>query len=178
MDTKTCPICGTPLLGKKKYNTYCSRSCSASRPNPTRTANNAIKRGRAGESRRCRECKAVLVNPVSIYCSTTCQQTYVYKKRIEEWLAGRLDLSTAAGCSVTARRYLLEEAGHRCSRCGWGEVNPATKRAPLEINHIDGNASSNSRANLEVLCPNCHSLTPNYRALNTGSSRRYRRSRP
>jgi hypothetical protein len=27
---------------------------------------------------------------------------------------------------------------------------------------------------LEILCPNCHSLTPNFRALNKKSSRTYR----
>lgn len=31
--------------------------------------------------------------------------------------------------------------------------------APLEIEHIDGNALNNKEDNLILLCPNCHSLT-------------------
>ena len=173
MVDKVCLTCGTPLLGKKRNNTYCSHSCSASRPNPTRTANNAARRGPLGN---CLECGTGLRSAASMYCSNACQAEHSYKQRVAQWLAGRLDLSTVAGCSVTARRYLLEEAGHKCSKCGWAQVNPATERPPLEINHIDGNSSNNSRSNLEVLCPNCHSLTPNYRALNDESGRSYRRA--
>jgi DNA-directed RNA polymerase subunit RPC12/RpoP len=36
----------------------------------------------------------------------------------------------------------------------------------LEIHHIDGNYLNNTIENLQVLCPNCHSLTLNYKALN------------
>ncbi len=37
---------------------------------------------------------------------------------------------------------------------------------PLELHHIDGNSNNNKLDNLQLLCPNCHSLTPNYRAKN------------
>lgn len=33
----------------------------------------------------------------------------------------------------------------------------------FELHHKDGNKLNNSRDNLEILCPNCHSQTPNYR---------------
>ena len=50
--------------------------------------------------------------------------------------------------------------------------NPITGKVPLTINHIDGNPRNNNPDNLEVLCPNCHALTPNYGALNKGNSNR------
>lgn len=37
---------------------------------------------------------------------------------------------------------------------------------PLEINHIDGNNSNHRKNNIELLCPNCHTLTDNYRGRN------------
>jgi hypothetical protein len=37
---------------------------------------------------------------------------------------------------------------------------------PLELHHIDGNRENNQLTNLEVLCPNCHALTDNYRGKN------------
>lgn len=33
---------------------------------------------------------------------------------------------------------------------------------PLELHHIDGNRFNNELYNLQILCPNCHSLTPNH----------------
>jgi len=52
-----------------------------------------------------------------------------------------------------------------------GEINPVTGKSPLEVNHLDGCFTNNQEDNLEVLCPNCHSLTPSYRSLNRGKGR-------
>ena len=49
---------------------------------------------------------------------------------------------------------------HKCENCGitkwFGEP------CPLELHHIDGNRFNNNFINLQILCPNCHSQTPNY----------------
>lgn len=37
---------------------------------------------------------------------------------------------------------------------------------PLELHHIDGNHRNNNLENIQILCPNCHSLTRNYRGKN------------
>ncbi|MBV9927932.1 MAG: HNH endonuclease [Acidobacteria bacterium] len=70
---------------------------------------------------------------------------------------------------------MIEQHGERCQRCGWQERHPLTRKVPLTIDHIDGNCLNNSEANLRLLCPNCHSLTPNYGNLNRGQSQRYQR---
>lgn len=72
------------------------------------------------------------------------------------------------------RRYLQEKFRYECSRCGWDQKHPKTLVVPLEINHIDGNAENNKEENLELLCPNCHALTPNFRNLNKGKGREWR----
>ena len=43
------------------------------------------------------------------------------------------------------------------------------------VNHKDGNKANNKEDNLDLLCPNCHSLTKNYGSLNKGNSTRYKK---
>jgi hypothetical protein len=49
---------------------------------------------------------------------------------------------------------------HICENCGIREW--LGKPTPLELHHIDGNRFNNKFDNLQILCPNCHSQTPNY----------------
>lgn len=76
------------------------------------------------------------------------------------------------GLSRHIRRYIFEKYGACCCKCGWAKKNPVTNLVPLEVNHIDGNHRNNREGNLELLCPNCHSLTPTYKVLNKGFGRK------
>ncbi|QJW87960.1 HNH endonuclease [Spirosoma taeanense] len=63
------------------------------------------------------------------------------------------------------KRLLKEGFKHyACELCGLSEW--MSKPIPLELHHKNGIKSDNSLANLELLCPNCHALTDNYRAKN------------
>ena len=52
-----------------------------------------------------------------------------------------------------------------CEKCGWKKVS-IDGRLPLELDHINGDSSDNRIENLQILCPNCHSLQPTHRGLN------------
>lgn len=112
----------------------------------------------------------------NIYCSHECSIKYQQEKKINAWLNGDSNGTIANGVlSETIRQYLITKANHSCELCGWNQINPITNTVPLEIHHKDGNYLNNNIENLQVLCPNCHSLTPNYRNLNrTFSSTRER----
>jgi 5-methylcytosine-specific restriction endonuclease McrA len=65
------------------------------------------------------------------------------------------------------RRKLLREGlkEHICECCKntlWNNVP-----IPLEVHHKDGNKDNNNIENLQLLCPNCHALTDNYKGKNT-----------
>lgn len=112
------------------------------------------------------------------FCSNKCSGAHQSHSRIEAWLSGKWDGSKKHGLSSVIRNFLLKEANYQCIKCGWAEVNEFTGKVPLEVNHIDGDYLNNRRENLEVLCPNCHSLTGNYKALNKNSGRAWRKRYP
>ena len=56
-------------------------------------------------------------------------------------------------------------------KCNWCEINKVTGKVPIQLEHIDGNSNNNNLDNLELLCPNCHSLTETYGYLNKGNGR-------
>ena len=64
------------------------------------------------------------------------------------------------------KNRLLKEGikSYKCECCGlqmW-----QGKLIPLELHHIDGDNTNNQLNNLQLLCPNCHALTDNYRGKN------------
>lgn len=54
--------------------------------------------------------------------------------------------------------------GRRCECCKLERWNDDL--IPLEIHHIDGDKLNNVLENLQVLCPNCHAQTDNWRGKN------------
>lgn len=60
------------------------------------------------------------------------------------------------------KRKLIEDGVRKaeCEDCGRTEW--MSKLIPLELHHKDGNHYNNDIGNLAILCPNCHSLTPNH----------------
>ena len=65
---------------------------------------------------------------------------------------------------LTLKRKLIEKRGHQCERC----YNTKWLNFPitLELHHKNGNHYDNSEDNLELLCPNCHSYTKNWKGKN------------
>ncbi len=98
-------------------------------------------------------------------------------KLIDLWLLGKLPGQCGKTQKVKplVRKYLLDTFGERCSICSWAERNPVTNKVPIEVDHIDGDASNTVPTNVRLICPNCHSLTPTFRNLNKGKSSRNRK---
>lgn len=167
---KMCKQCNQALPYKEHTRkTFCSRSCSATYNNKGECRN--------GEPRgSCMNCNSPLNNCNSKkYCCSDCRKEHSWKLFVTQWKNGQIHVKELTG---RYRTYLMNEANNQCSQCGWSEVNQTTGKIPLTIDHIDGNPYNHILSNLRVLCPNCHSLTPNYGALNTGKGRKNRHNKP
>ena len=100
---------------------------------------------------------------------------YYYNKYIKKWKNEEISGTTGNSwidISNYIKRYLFEKYDNKCAKCGWSKINPYTGTLPLEIEHIDGDATNNKENNLILLCPNCHSLTKTYRGANKGRGTR------
>lgn len=58
------------------------------------------------------------------------------------------------------KEKIFQERPYQCEECGISEWRG--QKIILQVHHIDGNKSNNTRNNLKILCPNCHSLTQNW----------------
>ena len=61
-------------------------------------------------------------------------------------------------------RYHNLKSKIKCEICNNSEW--LGKVIPLELHHIDGDRFNNQLDNLQIICPNCHAQTDNYRAKN------------
>lgn len=159
---------------------FCSSSCAAKINNvlyPKRTpinteASKTLKK-RIRLPKTVNTCLYCGENCYKVYCDLSCQAKHKNERLIKQWKDG-LDLGYTGKTKQLKhfiRRYLIAKFDNKCCKCGWNEIHKVTGKCPVEINHIDGDAENCKEENLEVICPNCHSLTHNFRALNKNSKR-------
>lgn len=144
---------------------YCTPEC--------RRAN---RRRRSKKVRVCETCGASVTDQAR-FCSMKCLWEPRYLAYIERWLAGDEAGGSPTNGEVShfVRRWLNELQGSCCWRRGWAEKHPADDRVPVQIDHVDGDATNNRPENLRLLCPNCHSLTPTFGRRNRNGQREWRR---
>ena len=144
---------------------FCNRSCAA-------TFNNKIVGNRHGTvpiENLCLNCEAPVGK--ATYCSSKCFGQKKRKDSINAWLSGEINHAPGG-----VKSFLLEEQDHRCLICNMKDEwqgNPIV----FILDHIDGNSENNLRINLRLVCPNCDSQLPTYKAKNTGNGRFKRRQR-
>ena len=181
----TCLFCGKELKrGQKKF---CSSSCAAKFNNKGRKHSIESKKKVSESLHRfytnqegemdsknkfiCKTCGKEFESYQRnrLFCCGECRTKYYNKVKFEEWQNGKEYKTEKLPDFI--RRYLFEKHNNKCQICGWGTENPNTHKIPLQVHHIDGDCTNNKEENLQLLCPNCHSLTETFGAKNKGSKR-------
>ena len=167
---KFCLCCGREIIGKyKNTKKFCNSSCAATYNNKLRKIVKKEEHENIEiEKHYCINCGKPLKNSRQrLFCTSKCQADYRYMEYIKQWKNGKENgLRGVYGISQNIRRYLKEKFDNKCQLCGWGETNFFTGKVPLEVHHIDGDYTNNNEENLQLLCPNCHSLTETYKNAN------------
>lgn len=125
----------------------------------------------------CLNCSKKLTGNKTKYCSPTCQNEYQRNEYIKRWKNSEetgIIGKKVFELSDKVRNYLFEKYNSKCTKCGWSQTNQATGKVPLQVEHVDGNWENCAESNLTLLCPNCHSLTSTFMALNKGNGRKFR----
>jgi hypothetical protein len=150
-----------------KRKKFCDHSCAANFNNK--------KRGFKNHSKGfCKNCSKE-IRGTNKFCSKKCVDIYKYKQYIERWKNGEESGVTGKrGTSTYIKRYLIEKYGEKCGVCNWNKINPKTNKIPITLHHKNGIWYDNREENIELLCPNCHSLTENYGGANKGNGRKNR----
>lgn len=87
-------------------------------------------------------------------------KTY-YKKTNDEMFCLNGSINSHAIKQSLFVRGLKKKICEVCNLSLW-----LNKAIPLELNHKNGNDRDNRLENLEIICPNCHYFTDNYKSKN------------
>jgi hypothetical protein len=171
--SRACYECDIAFNYRQPGQRFCSKSCSAR--NSNRVSPKRIKTGERANDMCCVYCAIELNDHQFKFCSIDHQQSFYRAKRLAEWL------ETGKGCigndkSHYIRQYIYEQQNNCCAICQMSNEWQG-KEIVFVLDHIDGNSGDNSRDNLRLVCPNCDSQLPTYKAKNKGNGRHSRRQR-
>lgn len=112
------------------------------------------------------------------FCSNKCQRAAERRERTREWLeTGGVDGTWGLSHKGHyVRVYLLEAQQGLCDICGSG-IEWMGMPLAFVLDHMDGDPTNNARENLRLVCPNCDSQLPTFKARNRGNGRAWRRER-
>ena len=165
LNKKTCLYCKSELTYECKTNKFCDQSCAAKFNNFKKIT-----------IKTCLGChinfRPNRANKIK-FCSKKCSDVYRKHQTLNLIKSG---LYKPKSCqTATLKKHLIEMRGYKCESCkndSW-----MNQKICLTLNHINGDATDNHLVNLQLLCWNCHSMTPNFGAKNKNGTRFFRKER-
>lgn len=142
-----CEECGIKIPYERRFNRFCSRSCSA-----TQTNSLCPKRIKIPKERK--------------------QATKFKEIRKQKFEEGKIKYRQYLKKCILEFVDPIHHC-HMCKRKEW-EYDGTLVPIPLELDHINGDPSNDFPSNLRLLCPNCHALTPTAKGKNKGNGRQSR----
>lgn len=155
--SKLCKKCDKKFIPQKGLLNFCSLACRNSRKfSQEAKLKKSIKSRKAWEDGR--------MDIINFNQVNNCKHKIEKGKLtwINKYLKEREEGTLHAWDTIRKYHFIIKN--HTCQVCGTQEWNG--DKVPLELHHIDGNINNNGDDNLQVLCPNCHAQTHNFRGRN------------
>lgn len=105
---------------------------------------------------------------VGKFCDNKCQGEH----RSRQWFIDNKPLfeSGLLQSRAAIKKFVRIRDGYHCSICRQLPTHNG-KDLIMILDHIDGDASNNVPLNFRLVCPNCDTQLPTYKAKNTGNGR-------
>jgi len=150
-----CLKCNKDTKNKK----FCSKQCSASFNTLGRThtieTKNKISKTLGGSGnitiKYCKFCNKVVPKERK-FCDEVCRNNYI--------LEFVINIPYEQKAFNVRRKIKWELQGKKCIKCGFNLYDIIL--GPYDLHHIDGNHYNKNFENEEILCRNCHYMTPNH----------------
>ena len=154
---KNCEKCNKLHDGAYATGRFCSRKCANTRLPTTETKDkirkSIIKNGKTGKFNQEIQSKGNAVRLENI-------QLHIRDDPFE----------TLKSFSHKRQRILIEQ-NQKCEICNGEQIHNG-KPLTFQMDHVNGDRSDNSRKNLRMICPNCHTQTPNWGSKNVSAESR------
>jgi 5-methylcytosine-specific restriction endonuclease McrA len=154
---KFCKKCNSSFEAQKGLVNFCSLSCRNGRPHTSETKNKISKKALENWENGVMDSIDFFVLNNLPRKKEKSKATWDRKTNDKHNNGEKLHIQTI-------RKIMLKKAEYKCDVCNLSDWLGAP--ITLELHHIDGVNTNNETLNLQVLCPNCHSQTDNFRAKN------------
>lgn len=166
---------------EKRENSYCNSSCFASENNKGKCRNKAyysqlainkpkketphILLKKEHPKRICLLCGISLTSKYGIRYGTFCNNAHASLYKTKQLISSN---NATHKNKTGVKKYLVYIRGNKCEICKreiW-QVDTKEHKIPLDMHHIDGDVENMELSNLQLVCPICHTFTPNYKSKN------------
>ena len=105
------------------------------------------------------------------FCCPTCSSDFTHKVAYKDFLENPNKYNRGNYTPKAFKKEFMLEQDNKCAICKCDPIHNG-KALVFVLDHIDGDASNNSRKNLRMICPNCDSQLDTFKSKNKNSTRR------
>ena len=125
----------------------------------------------------CKNCGEVFSNSNGVFqqfCCSKCSAEYRSKAKYQDYINNQESFTGREISYKWLKPFILKEQDNKCAICRLSTIWN-NKELHFILDHIDGDATNNTRNNLRLICPNCDSQLDTFKSRNKWrSTRKYK----